>query len=278
MLSCVGAFSKEEMKMTRLTTIVCLSFIVIGLIFVAQSSAKIDPETCVGAWFFDDGKGDTARDLSGKGNDGLLISKPKWVEGKFGRALEFDGSNYVEVPHADSLTMTNEITVAFWFRTDKKMPAFGDRQAVVGKHYLEYEVGIYPNGGVHTYTSNGAGGYDEGINVSKGGGDWTLKEWYHLAWTLDGKHEIVYVNGINIGEFNKPNEGTRPGPHTLDIGRRQGGSLPFEGVVDEVAVFNAVLSEEDILDCMDKGLERALGFSAIEPSGKLTTTWGQIKK
>ncbi len=263
--------------MVRLTTIVCLSFIVIGLIFVAQSSAKIDPETCVGAWFFD-GQGDTAKDSSENGNDGILMSKPKRVDGKFGKALEFDGNNYVEVPHADSLTMTNEITVAFWFRTDKKMPVFDDRQAVVGKHYLEYEVGIYPSGVIHTYTSNGAGGYDEGISASKGGGDWVLDQWYHLAWTLDGRHEIVYVDGINIGEFDKPNEGTRPGTHTLDIGRRQGGGLPLQGAVDEVAVFNAVLSEEDVQACMDKGLERALGFSAIEPLGKLTTTWGQIKK
>ena len=263
--------------MTRLTIIVCISFIVVGLMFAAQSSAKIDPETCVGAWFFDKGKGDTASDFSENGNDGTLMSGPKWVDGKFGKALEFDGSNYVEVPHADSLTMTNEITVEFWFKTDKKMVAFGDRQAVVGKHYLEYEVGIYPSGGVHTYTSNGAGGYDEGINTAIGG-DWTLKQWYHLAWTLNGNHEIVYVDGKNIGEFDKPNKGTRPGTHTLDIGRRQGGSLPFDGAIDEVAVFNAVLSEKDIQDSMDKGLEKALGFSAIQPSGKLTTTWGQIKR
>ena len=264
--------------MIRLTVIIGISFIIIGLIFATQSSARIDPETCVGAWFFDEGKGDTATDSSENGNDGMLMSKPKRVDGKFVKALAFDGSNYVEVPHADNLTMTKKITVEFWFKTNKKMVVFGDRQVVAGKHYLEYEVGIYPNGGVHTYTSNGAGGYDEGINVSKGGGDWTLKQWYHLAWTLNGRHEIVYVDGVNIGEFDKPTEGTRPGTHTFEIARRQGGGLPLDGAVDEVAVFNAVLSEKDVQECMNKGLERALGFSPVEPSGKLTTTWGQIKK
>lgn len=268
--------------MTRLT-LAYISFILISLMFVGISYARIDPEACVGLWLFDEGKGDTAKDSSGNGNDGTLMNKPKWVKGQFGNALEFDGgSTYVEVPHADSLTMTKEITVAFWFTTGKKMGVFEDRQAVVGKHYLEYEVGIYPSGGVHTYTSDGAGNYDEGINCSIAGklpeGDWIRDEWYHLAWTLDGRHEIVYVNGINIGEYDKAHEGTRPGAHTLDIGRRQGGSLPLTGAVDEAAVFNVVLKENDIIDCMEKGMLRALGIEAVFPLDKLTTTWGEIKK
>ncbi|MBM3236205.1 LamG domain-containing protein [Candidatus Poribacteria bacterium] len=180
--------------MTRLT-VVSTCLILISLMLAGVSFARIDPETCVGLWLFDEGKGDTTKDSSGNGNNGTLISKPKWVKGQFGNALEFDGSsNFVQVPPADSLTMTKEITVAFWFRTGKKMGVFEDRQAVVGKHYLEYEVGIYPSGGVHTYTSDGAGNYDEGINCSIAGklpeGDWILDKWYHLAWTLIGLKQL----------------------------------------------------------------------------------------
>jgi hypothetical protein len=272
----------EVRKMTRLT-VVSISLILISLMLAGVSFARIDPETCVGLWLFDEGKGNTTKDFSGKGNNGTLISDPKWVNGQFGKALEFNGSsNFVQVPHADNLTMTKEITVEFWFTTGKKMGVFEDRQAVVGKHYLEYEVGIYPSGGVHTYTSDGAGNYDEGINCSIAGklpeGDWILDKWYHLAWTLNGRHEIVYVNGKNIGEYDKAHEGTRPGAHTLEIGRRQGGSLPLKGAVDEAAVFNVVLKEDDIKACMEKGMERVLGITAVFPSGKLTTTWGEIKK
>ncbi len=262
--------------MTRLT-VVCISFIVISLMFVGQSYAGIDPSTVVGRWLFDEGSGDVATDSSGNGNDGTLIDGPQWVAGKFGKALAFDGADtYVEVAHAESLTLTTEITVAFWFKTTKAMVEFGDRQVVVGKHYLEYEIGIYPAGAIHTYTSNSADGYDEGINTSISGtlteDDWTLDKWYHLAWTLNGTHEIVYVNGKNIGEFDKPNAGTQPGTHNLEIGRRTEGSLPFEGAVDEVVVLNVALGEGDIQTIM-------LGLAtAVEPSGKLTTTWGQIKK
>ena len=257
--------------------VISISFILLSLMFVGTSYAAIDPGTCVGLWLFDEGTGDAAEDSSGNNNHGTLMNGPTWVDGQFGGALEFDGADaYVEVAHADSLTMTSEITVAFWFRTGKQMVEFGDRQAVVGKHYLEYEVGIYPAGAIHTYTSDGADGYDEGINCAiveeLGEDDWALDKWYHLAWTLNGNHEIVYVNGVNVGEYDKANNDTKPGDHTLEIGRRQGGSLPFTGAVDEVAIYNVALGEEDINVIM-QGLT-----TAVFPSGKLTTTWGDIKK
>jgi hypothetical protein len=266
------------------TVLICVS-VVVGLFFAGSGYTRIDPNTIAGLWLFDDeDQGDVVEDLSGNGNDGTLMGKPKWVKGMFGTALEFNGSNYVSVPDSDSLDMTDEVTVMFYFWTDKKMSVFEDRQAVVGKHYLEYEVGIYPNGGVHTYTNDGTGGgYDEGINTAIAGklqdkdADWVLGKWYHMAWTLNGQHEIVYVNGIKIGEFNKPHAGTQAQAHTLEIGRRVGGSLPFIGGIDEVIVLNVAVEEEDIKAVAELGLERALGLTAVSPAGKLATTWAAIK-
>ena len=64
-----------------------------------------------------------------------------------------------------------------------------DRQIVIGKGYLEYEVGIYDTGNLHTYTSNLAGGYDEGIFASmaeKVDPDWKKGKWF---WAYFGKIE-----------------------------------------------------------------------------------------
>ncbi|MBC8235903.1 hypothetical protein H8E77_40680, partial [bacterium] len=47
--------------MTRLT-IIGISFLVISLMFVGLGNAKIDPDTVVGIWLFDEGKGDIAKD------------------------------------------------------------------------------------------------------------------------------------------------------------------------------------------------------------------------
>ena len=265
------------------TALVWMSSVMVGLFFAGSSYSKVDPATVAGLWLFDEDDDDVAEDLSGNGNDGTLRGDPDQVKGKFGAALEFDGiDDYVNCGNSDSLLMTDQVTVAFWFRTNKKMVAFADRQAVVGKSYLEYEVGIYPGGCIHTYTNDGTGGgYDEGISAymreELGENDWKLDKWYHVAWTLNGKHEIVYVNGVNIGEFNKPNEGTKEGIHNLEIGRREAGSLLFNGAVDEVVIFNVALEQADIQDIMNKGMEKVLGLTAVSPSDKLATTWATIK-
>ncbi len=54
--------------MTRLT-IICISCIIVSLMFAGQSYAQVDQETVVGIWLFDEGGGDVAKDSSGNGNE-----------------------------------------------------------------------------------------------------------------------------------------------------------------------------------------------------------------
>ena len=50
----------------------------------------------VAYYSFDEGEGNVLHDLSGNGNDGTIYGA-KWVDGKYGKALEFDGrNNYVD--------------------------------------------------------------------------------------------------------------------------------------------------------------------------------------
>ena len=58
---------------------------------------------------------------------------------------------------------------------------------------------------------------------------------------------------------------------------RHSGDLSFNGLIDEVAVFNVALEEEDIQDIADKGLKAALGLAAVYPAGKLPAIWAAIK-
>ncbi|MDA1191105.1 MAG: LamG domain-containing protein [Candidatus Poribacteria bacterium] len=267
----------------------CVTMFSLALVLVVtQANAVIDQKTIAGLWFFDENSGDTTADSSGNGNTGKLLGKADWTDGPFGSAIEFDGvaQSYVEIADSPSLQMEETLTVMFWVRNEKKMvDMFGDRQVPVGKHYTEYEVGIYTAGQLHTYTWGrpGADGYDEGILVGMNGkppggeGDWEEGKWFHVAWSLENKHEIAYVNGVMLGEYDKGTENTKPGNHTLDIGRRQGGSLPLTGAVDEVGVFNAVLDADQIMQAYELGLGVATGIQAVDPAGKLATTWGNVK-
>ena len=79
------------------STIVLLT---IGIL-VSSSDAKVDPETTVGIWLFDEGKGDTAKDISKNGNHAKLVGA-KWTQGKHGKAVEFDGTNHVKIAASKS--------------------------------------------------------------------------------------------------------------------------------------------------------------------------------
>jgi len=261
------------------------SLVMASLFFTGLSYAVLNVNDIAGMWLFDD-EDDQIEDKSGNGNTGNIIGSLDWTDGKYGSALEFDGAGgYVDCGIGDSLNMDDEMTIAFWFYTDKVMKdMFGDRQCVIGKHYLEYEVGIYTEGQIHTYTSDGAGGYDEGILASIDGklpdkdSDWEKGKWYHIAWTLNGADEVAYVNGIKIDEHTKLNEGTQGGAHPLNFGRREGGGLDFTGALDEVVILDVALEEEDIQTIVAVGLEWAFGMAAVSPVDSLTATWGSIKK
>ena len=90
----------------------CLTLLVAGLIAALPSQAKTDltDKKVVGIWLFDDIKGDQAKDTSENGLDGELEGKVKVVDGKFGQALQFDGSSYVEIPFNELLNIKHRLT------------------------------------------------------------------------------------------------------------------------------------------------------------------------
>ncbi len=77
-------------KITVNLPVVFISMIVVGLVIAGACHAEIDLEACMGAWLFDEGSGDEAADWTGKENNGE-IDGAEWVDGKFGKALDFDG-------------------------------------------------------------------------------------------------------------------------------------------------------------------------------------------
>ena len=101
----------DNSKVRQWLIIVCLS---LTAIFLSIGYA-IAQDDVVGMWLFDEGKGDVAKDSSDNGNDGEIVDC-QWVEGKFGKALSFNGtSSYVEVPHKPSLSVSDDqISIIAW--------------------------------------------------------------------------------------------------------------------------------------------------------------------
>jgi len=252
--------------MTRFT-VVCISFIVVSLMFVGIGNAKIDPKSIVGMWLFDEGEGKVAEDSSGNGNDGKLMGA-KWVKGKVGNALSFDGKdNYVLIDIGGSVPQS--ITLAAWIYPIVGGVVFSELgQGVINSGWHDSQMEVLFTGELKVGFWTGA---EQGISLGKV----SVNKWYNVAMTYDKSDSSIkgYVNG----ELKDKGKLVKQYPPDLWYGigaadtTNLGSGAYFNGIIDEVAIFNVALSEEDIQANMKRG-------TAVYPTGKLTATWADIKQ
>ena len=251
-------------------------FFFMSILFISTASAEIDPDSVVGVWLFDEGKGDIATDASENGLDGELIDKPKWVEGKFGMALEFDGqSSYVQIPAHEN---PNEaITVSAWVKSPNA--TWNQPGWIVEKRpaYI-----IHPNNGTTNVAwpvCNGGcwnkpGGWNDG-NV----GTDDITEWHMYTTTFDSNtgEWYIYIDAEEESALDLAKNPIDPDSGPVNIGFDDccGGTRFGAGVVDEVVILSVAFEQEDIEKMYKNGLYAEV--LAVEPADKMTTTWADVK-
>lgn len=263
----------------RLFWISVIALFTIGMLAVS-SYAVLDPETVVGIWKFDEGKGDTTKDASGNGNDGTLMNKPKWVDGKFGKALELDGSSFVDMGNDKSLEFDGDVTIVFWVRPES---VSAGRQNLVCKSYGgEGCLTLEPDGRLSFYWGDCGANCQPYVEVQRPvPGTFVDDEWIHVAETRNVKDREykMYKDGEVTAQDKWAKCGAHPcgdsTPSALNLFIGNGYAGKFRGIIDDVAIFNVVLSEDEITQIMEDGLEEAFDVS---PNDKLTTTWANIKQ
>jgi hypothetical protein len=67
----------------------------------------------VGLWLLDEGKGDVAKDSSGRGHDAQIFNG-KWTDGKFNKGVQFDATTHMEVPDHKDFHFTDKFSVELW--------------------------------------------------------------------------------------------------------------------------------------------------------------------
>ena len=256
--------------MCRILTFLTVSLLVLTHNLVMPVMA-LDTDGLVGAWLFDDGKGETVTDSSDNGLDGKIAKgKPKWVDGKFDGAMEFGGQDMVTVDDDDALDLS-EFTIAAWVNIPKvsgawQIIASKEHRNPTGRNYGLF--GHINSGVVHySFTTNaGWKSFDAKTVVTDG-------DWQHVAGTYDGSDFKLYLNG---GVDAQVSPGTKPDNHDnfLFIGGCDIGGYWMTGTIDEVVLYSRALSEQELNELIDDGISAALD---VQPGGKLVTTWSRIK-
>jgi hypothetical protein len=252
--------------------LICISLTTLGLIFSSQSFASIDPDTCVGAWLFEDISGKKALDSSGAGNDGDINGAPKLVDGQFGKAMDFDGaSDFIIIPDSGSLALEH-LTMAAWvylrsYPEDARILT----QEVDGAPYSTYSIMMSGAGYTKFEFRIALDNVRQRIPTIA---DVPTDVWTHVAATYDGENAVLYINAEV--DLEQPQSGTLlTTDNPLYIGASQFWDPRFfDRLMDDVVLFNVALDQDQITELMEKGMGAAL---AVSSNGKLVTTWAQIK-
>ncbi|MCD6506793.1 LamG domain-containing protein [Candidatus Poribacteria bacterium] len=231
-------------------------------------------EDLVGLWLFDEGKGDTVKDSSGMGNDGKAEGGPKWVDGKYGGGMEFDGvDDMVVIPDSDVLEFDDDFTLAVWIKTEAKPP---EPPAIITKGYHDrsntrpwYLLYYRPTGTITMYLRNLA----NQNSIADGKTPVNDGKWHHVIGMKVGDKVKVYIDGKE--DASAPLSGkAKYGGNDYPLVFMRHYDRFLSGIIDEVAIFKRALTEDEIQQLM----EGAGTLLAVDPNGKLATSWGAIKE
>jgi hypothetical protein len=211
----------------------------------AGAGQCVQPPSGIISWWPGDGNGN---DIAGT-NNGTLINGTTFVAGMVGQAFSLDGvDDEVLVPHNSNQNTGGQITIDAWVNPS----SYGHGRPIAQKR-SSYNVGGY------TFeTTHSPWGPDNGLQfvIWIGGTPYTVQTlanvvavdtWQHIAATFDGVTMKIYVNGIEKASTlvsGVIDASTDP----LVIGRNVVYPLLYvwQGVIDEVELFNRALSQAEI--------------------------------
>ncbi|MDE0187440.1 MAG: LamG domain-containing protein [Candidatus Poribacteria bacterium] len=246
--------------------IACMSFVAFNWIVATSGHTEIDPDTIIGLWLLDEGKGKETKDSSGNELHGTFTGTPKWRDGKFGMGLEFPGGgDTVKIEGFAQDFPAEEVTITSWVRLEgfKNQDLFSMEPLEPSRVTVHFPWDNH----VHWQFSN------TGI-APIAIGDEIKGKWQHWAFihSVADNEMIAYQDGEEARR-TPVSKAYVPRAGSFHIGGRLGSS--FEGFVDEVGLFEAVLSQDDIKRIMDNGLQG--GVFAVLPTSKLAVSWGKMK-
>lgn len=195
----------------------------------------------------DEGVGGEAVDAAA-GAKGKIVGNPKWVEGKFGKALEFDGGTHIDFGQILDFDGDQAFSISAWVQMEP-----GAQGTIVAKmndnpDYSGWGIDVYEGRLIANIISDFRQA-DARQQVSRPMSFGA--EWRHVVWTydgsrdakgtkllIDGKEEAVTVAGASV-------KGIVKNGWPFLLGARNGKQL-FRGKMDDVRVYRRVLSADEI--------------------------------
>ncbi len=240
------------------------------LVKLVSNAANAD---LISLWEFDY---ESVTDSCGE-NHGTFNGYPGFSIGHTGTdgALELNGNNYVSINNESNFDINDKITVAAWIKVKKFDKPW---QAIVTKGDNAWRMARTAEDGTVAFhltgvISNNNGlyqnhGVEGNVNVEDG-------QWHHTVGVYDGSMIYLYVDGVLDKSLDATGTIVTNSHEVCIGGNAEYEGRCFNGLIDDVAIFNHALSENDV-----KQLYKMGGASFI-PNGyvaKLTEEAGTAVK
>ena len=241
----------------------------------------VTPPSDVIAWWPGDGN---TKDLAG-GNTGQLKNGATFGTGEVSQAFSLDGQNdYVDV--APGVTLTSTFTFDAWINPADvtNLRALISKQ---GNGSPGYSVLVY-NGAIILLVTNASGGNTEYATTDGAGnfnGVVTTNVYQHVAVTYNdsagnGARVKIYLNGIaqTVQPLSGQDSGGAPGAIAIDtkigaFGVDSGPTYFYNGLIDEIELFNRALSVDEIQSIYYAGSLGKCKPTCITPPTGLVSWW-----
>lgn len=266
---------------TRLIARCALFLWILGGILTNSPAQCVNPPSGLVAWWRAEGN---AFDTRGA-NDGVLIGGVGFAEGKSGVGFVFSGAGdeYVQLP-PEPFTFPNEGTAAapfsfeLWFRTSASGVILGQQDvtpfAIPDDGYVP-ALYVGTNGLLHAYMFWGLEDVIVTTNAVNDG------NWHHVVVTYGSNLETLYLDGKPVAVMFGAQYGySRDYQYQLGTAYTGGWPgtpgmwFPFEGMIDEVCLYNRALSAAEVSTlygagsagkCVEPVLRQRYSFN--EPAG-----------
>ena len=224
-------------------------------------------------------------DHSGNGLRGDLFSGAQLsrVSGRNCLALESNAADFQAWHDNKSLSVSREFSIVAWVKIPRQSNDFlievraykGPLANIRNDIHIGYEgsvtIGVLGDGplfGTYAYNKNSASrsaeSTEETINNDR---------WQHIGFVVNSTMMKLYLNGVCI--VNQPVSGHRSFAGTgslISIGENAKGS------VDNVGFFTNDLTNAQVGMIYTQGLGNIISIAAVDPGGKVATTWGALKQ
>ncbi|WP_328510882.1 exo-alpha-sialidase [Streptomyces mirabilis] len=192
----------------------------------------------------------TTDDLARHAEPAAVLGGARETAGVRGGALEFDGvDDAVRLPYQDRLPLgTKDFTASLWFRytaTGGEQPllwmgGIGTTQPQV---WMRAEPASHRITALITTRSGAAAPTSASVRTASAYND---GQWHHLALRRGGGLLTLSVDGTAVVAADVPGSVSRNSPFGVHVGQRMDSRAYFTGAIDEVRVFDRVLSDDKL--------------------------------